>query len=64
MSNESLARLAATLDSQTMSGACHRKAMNPTKSYSLFERTSKFLGSLIRALLSSQPSESDHIRRL
>jgi hypothetical protein len=37
MSNESLARLAATLDSQSMSGASHRTAVNPVASYSLFE---------------------------
>jgi hypothetical protein len=63
MSNESLARLAATLDSQSMSGACHRTAVNPAQSYSLIKRTFKFLGSRVRTLLSGVPKESDQSRR-
>jgi hypothetical protein len=49
MNNDNLIRLAATLDSQAMSGACHRVFMNPGSADSLLKRAIDFLRVLLRA---------------
>jgi hypothetical protein len=48
MNNDSLFRLAATLDSQSMTGACHRVEMNPDKTDSPFKLAIDFLIDLVR----------------
>jgi hypothetical protein len=48
MNNDSLIRLAATLDSQSMTGACHRVELNPTTTASPFKFAIDFLMGLIR----------------
>jgi hypothetical protein len=47
MNNDNLIRLAATLDSQSMTGACHRVAMGPVATDSML----KLAGDLLRSLL-------------
>ncbi len=46
MNDDNLYRLAATLDSQSMTGACHRIATNPPPTDPLFKLAVDFLKSL------------------
>jgi hypothetical protein len=62
MNNDSLVRLAATLDRQCMSGACHQTIMSPVKSDSLFKRALNFLASRMKRLFSNKPKDPDHSR--
>jgi hypothetical protein len=48
MNNDHLMRLAATLDSQSMTGACHRVDMNPVMTDSLLKLAGDLLKSLLR----------------
>lgn len=48
MNNDNLMRLAATLDSQSMTGACHRVDMNPVTTDSVLKLAGDLLKNLLR----------------